>query len=54
MNNLGNICYMSSALQCLVRAPLLVQYFQTLQFRFDLNPKSPLGSKGKVTEEFAK
>jgi hypothetical protein len=54
MNNLGNICYMSSALQCLMRTPLLVQYFQTLQFRFDLNPKSPLGSKGKVTEEFAK
>lgn len=45
---------MSAALQCLFRSPVLTQYFLTQQFRLDVNSRSPLGSKGKVTEEYAR
>ena len=51
--NLGNTCFMSSALQCLVHSPLLKEYFMSSRFRAHLNVKNPLGTKGVLTEEFA-
>lgn len=45
---------MSAALQCLLRTPILVHYFVTQQYKGDVSARSPLGSKGKVTEEFAR
>jgi hypothetical protein len=54
LNNLGNTCFMSAALQCLVRTPVFIQYFLTQQYRLDVSSKSALGSKGRVTEEFAR
>lgn len=51
--NLGNTCFMSSALQCLVHSPLLREYFMTGRFREHLNPENPLGTKGVLTLEFA-
>ena len=51
--NLGNTCFMSSALQCLVHSPLLKDYFISNKFRNHLNVQNPLGTKGVLTEEFA-
>ena len=54
LNNLGNTCFMSASLQCLFRTTTLVNYFLTMQYKLDINTRSNLGSKGKLTEEFAK
>lgn len=54
LNNLGNTCFMSASLQCLFRTTPLVAYFLVHQYRYDINARSTLGSKGKLTEEFAK
>ena len=51
--NLGNTCFMSSALQCLVHSPLLKEYFISNKFRSHLNVQNPLGTKGVLTQEFA-
>ena len=51
--NLGNTCFMSSALQCLVHSPLVKEYFMSNKFRNHLNVRNPLGTKGVLTEEFA-
>lgn len=54
LNNLGNTCFLSSALQCLTKTPVFVLYFLTQQYVHDLNHANVLGSKGRVTEEFAR
>ena len=51
--NLGNTCFMSSALQCLVHTPMLKDYFLSGRYRNDLNVTNPLGTKGVLTQEFA-
>ena len=37
LNNLGNTCYLSSAVQCLLRTPLLIPFFLTGQYQTYLN-----------------
>ena len=51
--NLGNTCFMSSALQCLVHSPLVKDYFVSGKYKDHLNTRNPLGTKGVLTEEFA-
>ena len=54
LNNLGNTCFMSSALQCFVHSPLLKEYFLSGKYKEHLNPKNPLGTKGALlTKAFA-
>jgi Ubiquitin carboxyl-terminal hydrolase len=54
LNNLGNTCFMSSALQCFVHSPLLKEYFLSGKYKEHLNPKNPLGTKGAIlTKAFA-
>jgi len=48
LNNLGNTCFMNSALQCLSHAIPLTRYFLSNQFRKDLNKSNPLGTGGKL------
>uniref|UniRef100_A0A251SRF5 Ubiquitin carboxyl-terminal hydrolase n=3 Tax=Helianthus annuus TaxID=4232 RepID=A0A251SRF5_HELAN len=49
--NLGNTCYMNSAIQCLAHTPQLVDFFLG-DFRKDLNFENPLGMNGKLALAF--
>lgn len=53
--NLGNTCYANSAIQCISYMPLLRSYLLSAQYKTsgDLNKDNPLGSGGKLLEEFA-
>ncbi|XP_076952933.1 ubiquitin carboxyl-terminal hydrolase 8-like [Bidens hawaiensis] len=51
LSNLGNTCYMNSAVQCLAHTPHFVDYFLG-DFRRDLNFENPLGMNGKLALAF--
>jgi hypothetical protein len=51
--NFGNTCFMNAPLQCLINTLPLTQYFLEGHYHQDINRVNPIGSKGKVAEEFA-
>ena len=51
LNNLGNTCFMNSALQCILHIEPLTSYFLGGVYMNDLNEKSP--TKGAVATSFA-
>ncbi|EFP82394.2 S-formylglutathione hydrolase [Puccinia graminis f. sp. tritici CRL 75-36-700-3] len=52
LTNLGNTCFMNSALQCLSNCPELKTYFLSRVYINELNRTNPLGMGGKVAETF--
>lgn len=52
LQNLGNTCFMNSALQCLSNTSELSIYFLSGLFEKELNPDNPLGMSGQVAESF--
>lgn len=53
LSNLGNTCYMNSALQCISHVNELVAYFLSGHFEKDVNPSNPIGYGGNVARVFA-
>lgn len=53
LTNLGNTCYMSSALQCLSNLEVLRTYFLQETFKDELNFDNAMGSKGEIVTRFA-
>ncbi|APA05293.1 hypothetical protein sscle_01g000630 [Sclerotinia sclerotiorum 1980 UF-70] len=53
LSNLGNTCYMNSALQCVRSVEELTKYFLNASYKAELNGDNPLGHGGAVAESYA-
>ena len=53
LSNLGNTCYMNSALQCVRSVEELTEYFLRNKYKSELNPKNPLSHGGNVAKAYA-
>ncbi|KAJ3357820.1 CSN-associated deubiquitinating enzyme Ubp12 [Entophlyctis luteolus] len=53
LNNLGNTCFMNSALQCLSNCAPLTEYFLSDKWKEELNVDNPLGMGGMVARAYA-
>ncbi|MCJ1476654.1 CSN-associated deubiquitinating enzyme Ubp12 [Lambiella insularis] len=53
LGNLGNTCYMNSALQCVRSVKELTNYFLEDYWKKELNPRNPLAHNGEVAKAYA-
>ena len=53
LRNLGNTCFMNSALQCLSHTSRLTGYFVDGAYKRDLNRENVLGTQGRLAEAYA-
>ncbi|XP_041072287.1 ubiquitin carboxyl-terminal hydrolase 15-like isoform X1 [Carcharodon carcharias] len=53
LSNLGNTCFMNSAVQCLSNTPPLTEYFLSGEYLDELNHDNLLGMKGEIANAYA-
>tara|TARA_B100000795_G_scaffold265470_1_gene247346 strand:+ start:51 stop:1556 length:1506 start_codon:yes stop_codon:yes gene_type:complete len=53
LKNLGNTCYMNSALQCLSHSVPLSDYFLNCDWSEEINYDNPLGNQGKIAHAYS-
>ena len=54
LSNIGNTCYMNSALQCILHNNFLKDFFLSCNYVKDINKTNPLGTKGELLKELGK
>lgn len=53
LSNLGNTCFMNTAIQCISNVPPLRDYFLSKRYQSEINETNRLGSGGYVALSFA-
>eukprot|EP01125_Pyxidicula_operculata_P014082 TRINITY_DN466_c6_g1_i1.p1 TRINITY_DN466_c6_g1~~TRINITY_DN466_c6_g1_i1.p1 ORF type:complete len:1521 (-),score=405.16 TRINITY_DN466_c6_g1_i1:30-4592(-) len=54
LSNLGNTCYMNSAIQCMSNVPQIAHYFASQKYKTEINKKNPIGKHGDIASQFGK
>jgi len=53
LNNLGNTCFLNSAMQCMMHVAPLTRYFLSDRYSVDINTHNILGTGGKVAKAYS-